>query len=383
MKKFLLALGAMAMMSTYANAMYLIGDPAGKWDPSIGVEMTEKNGAWEWTGTVGENQYFAFATELMEDDKDWPTFNTTYRLSPQTRNTVAKPGEYELVHQDASFKGSGAECTYTITKDGDSYKLTVVANEAMPEQIETMGVVGDFGWENDVPMTELGENLWTATFAELNGKFKFRANGAWGINFGPADDTMITEDGSLPVVNGGRDFSVSDAKNVTFILDTKALTLYTKFNSTKATKFSVRGLLSDWAWDAAACFYETEVAGVYSMTLPSIKAGTSFKIADSSWSAQFTSEKADMVAGETYSLVVNDEASKNMAFGASYENLTLTLDTNNNTLKATTPGTGISEITTGNSEAVYFNLQGAKVEKDTKGVLIRISAGKAEKVIVK
>lgn len=388
MKKSLLALTVLAMISSSANAMYVIGDPAGAWGPSKGVEMTEKDGAWEWTGTIEANKYFAFATELMDDDKDWNTFNSTYRLAPEVTNTQANPGEYNLVHQDASFKGCGAKCTYKITKDGDTYKLTVVALGEVPEEpkIETMGVVGELNsWNGDEPMTELSEDLWTATIADLTGSFKFRANGSWDISFGYPDKVMeITEDGYLPVVKDGKDFSVKDAKNITFILDIKNLTVYTKFNSTKATKYSVRGLLDDWPWDAAACFYETEEKGVYSMTLSSIKKGTEFKISDPSWEAQYTSEKTNMVAGEVYDLVANEGTSKNMAFGADYDNLTLTLDTNKNTLKGSTSSeSGISEIATNNGEAIYFNLQGAKVEKDTKGVLIRVSAGKAEKVIVK
>ena len=85
MKKSLISMSACTMLAGSAHAaLYLVGQPApGGWSPQHGIEMTEVDGGYKWTGTVGANDYFAFATQLLDSD-DWNTFNSTYRLSPAT-----------------------------------------------------------------------------------------------------------------------------------------------------------------------------------------------------------------------------------------------------------------------------------------------------------
>ncbi|MDE6803884.1 MAG: hypothetical protein K2J29_04555 [Muribaculaceae bacterium] len=48
MKKSLLTLASFALMAGSANAMYLIGAPAGEWNPAVGIEMEEVDGGWQW-----------------------------------------------------------------------------------------------------------------------------------------------------------------------------------------------------------------------------------------------------------------------------------------------------------------------------------------------
>lgn len=115
MKKSLLSLAFMSMITLSASSMYIIGSPVGEWGPDKGLEMKEVEGGWQWTGTVGVNDYFAFATQLGEAG-DWDTFNANYRLAPVKGDTPATEGVYELEHKDGSFRGCGVECTYTVSK---------------------------------------------------------------------------------------------------------------------------------------------------------------------------------------------------------------------------------------------------------------------------
>ncbi len=510
MKKSLLALAAMSIMASSASAMYIVGSPAGEWGPDKGVEMKEVSEGWQWTGTIGNNDYFCFATDLTSDPSDWETFNTKYRLAPESKDLLASIGEYTLVAGvDRSFKGCGELCTYTVSKDGDSYKLTVStpqdeipntplyvfgapagewntsvgiemervadgwkwtatvdrndyfcfatqleedpdaypddpgawghfnsnyrlspeendtdalpgvytlckgsqgnafrgigiectffvmkdedsytlsvsSNEEVPSDllIKSMGVIGGFnGWASDVEMTKLAPNVWTASMNELDGDFKFRANGAWDINYGGADSpTSILGEGSLPIYENGGNFYVNNAKDITFILDIPNGSLFTKLNSTKATPLALRGSINNWEWQAPYCLFETEEEGVYSITLPYIEAGSQFKIANSDWGWQYSSDNTNMMVGEEYALVGNG---MNMAFEESLSDVTIILNTKKDTLKATVAGDGVADLSESNKESFYFNLQGAKVEKSTKGVLIRVTGGKAEKVIIK
>ncbi len=137
MKKSLLSLAACAMLVGSANAaMYLVGEPAGNWSPQTGIEMQEADGGYKWTGTVGDNQWFAFATQLLDSD-DWGTFNSTYRLNPPANGTVANFGEYTLTlgGQDCAFKGNGEEVTYFIKETDGVYTLSVTSASSEPEPV--------------------------------------------------------------------------------------------------------------------------------------------------------------------------------------------------------------------------------------------------------
>lgn len=388
MKKALLAFAAAAMMAGSANAMYLIGEPAGNWSPTVGIEMAEVEGGWQWKGSISTDTYFAFATNLI-DTEDWGTFNSTYRLSPDANGTQAVEGEYalHLGGQDAAFRGCGTECTLTVLKTGDTYKLNVaVHGEVIPpvEEDETWGLIGDFNsWGADEAMTELSGGIWTVNIAEINGGFKFRKNGRWDVDFGGDGPFTVENNGQYPIAQGGNNFNITDGKNVTMFLDLNSRLLTTKFNVGAATHLALRGDVNSWGWEPMYCFTETEAEGIYTLTVPAIESGSELKIANDNWSVQYTTQKIDMVANQEYELTVNDGSSSNMAFAQSYANVVLTIDTNKNTFKATATVTGISQVEAASQEAVYFNLQGVKVANPVGGLYIRVSGNKAEKVFVK
>lgn len=369
--------------------MYIIGEPAGDWSPSVGLEMARVPGGWKWTSAVGRDTYFGFATQLEEPGSvDWDHFNSTYRLCPEVNGTYALPGDFELYcnGSSAAFRGCDAECTYFIKKDGDNYTLTVTALQKVPSDllIETMGVIGSFnGWAGDVEMTDIATNIWVAIMDELDGDFKFRANGSWDINYGCGSIASVTSYDSVEVVEDGGNFMAEGLKDVTLILDIPNMKLYTTSNGTRPSSLAVRGEMNNWAWQVSECLFTSSEPGIYTVTLPNIEAGTIFKISNQDWLEQYTTCVTDMVANYQYPLV--PDSWDNMAFAKSYSNITLILDTNNNTLSATVAGegSGITEISSTDQDTIYYNLQGAKVGKDTKGILIRVSNGKAEKLIVK
>lgn len=370
--------------------MYVIGEPAGIWSPSVGLEMEKVSGGWKWTGNVGRNSYFAFATQLEDpESQDWDHFNSTYRLNPKANETYAIPGEFELYRNGLSvaFRGCDTKCTYFIKKEGDNYTLTVRALDKVPSDllIETMGVIGGFNnWAGDVEMEEIAENVWIATMSELDGDFKFRANGGWDINYGNSIIGEILLDGSIPISENSGNIYANYLKNVTLILDIPNMTLYTKSNGARPTPYAVCGKMNDWTWQLSDCLYETDNAGVYIITLPYIEAGVEFRISNQDWTQQFTTANTNMIANREYPLEPIF-ISSSMAFEESYSNMTLILDTNRNTLRSSAEGdiNVINEISLNDKDTLYYNLQGTKVEKDAKGILIRVSKGKAEKVIVK
>lgn len=282
MRKNLLALAAVAMMSASASAMYIVGDPVeGGWNPANGIEMTAtSDNTWEWTCTIGTGQWFAFATDLVESG-DWNEFNSTYRLNPEANNTVAEEGTYNLVlgGSDKSFKGSGAEATYVITESNGSYTLSVTL-QGEPEPVD--------------------------------------------------------------------------------------MSLY------------LRGAMNDWEALDDYKFTEGE-DGVYTLALAELEGGVEFKIATSDWATDYSSGKTDMEMNLPY--VVNP-AIGNMAMASTCKDATLILNTNEMTFEVVAnPQSKVEEINVAGTEAVYYNLQGVKIAKPEKGIVIRVANGKSEKVV--
>lgn len=388
MKKSLLTLASFALMAGSANAMYLIGAPAGEWNPAVGIEMEEVDGGWQWIGYVGLSDYFAFATQL-DKSGDWDNFNANYRLSPEQDGTAAAQGVY-MLHSgtpEGAFHGLDTECTYFVSEVEGEYTLTVTVNGEVPPTPEaTWGVIGSFNdWADDVPMTKVADGVWSVTMPELDGEFKFRANNSWDVNYGGKEYSFdIYEDGNYQLEANGLNFIIDDATDVTLTLDLNNMVVSVTGYVSVPKMLALRGNFIDWEWEWGYYFMESEEPGVYFLYLDAVDADWEFKIANQDWSEQYTTQNPDMVAGEVYDLTVNDGSSANMGVAQAYTDVLMTLDLNNNTLSFTGNGmSGVSSVETTDSAAEYFNMQGIRVNNPVKGVYIRVVDGKSEKVMIK
>lgn len=239
MRKLLLSLLAVGAMAVPANALYLIGNPAGGFSPSKGIEMDEIDGlgheTWTWTGEMQENDYFAFATKLLdaptEENNTWNEFNANYRLSPAADGTEAVNGVFPLHFgaPDVAFKNVGTYSKYCVTRDAEGeYNLNVTLIAAYPytSPYNEWSLIGEFNdWNGDVEMTRVNDNVWTVTVDKLAGQFKFRANKDWKLNIGSGDDATVLPEKSLQFAVDGGNFEIAETENVTLTLDLEAGTL--------------------------------------------------------------------------------------------------------------------------------------------------------------
>ncbi|MDE6636649.1 MAG: hypothetical protein K2K32_00275 [Muribaculaceae bacterium] len=387
MKKSLLSLALMSMISLSASSMYIIGSPAGDWGPDKGVEMKEVDGGWEWTGTVGINDYFAFATQLGEAG-EWDAFNATYRLSPADGFDIpAVEGVYELAHKDGSFRGCGLECTYTISKNEDKYTLTVKElgeYPEVPEDLKFYAVGGFQNWDVNNP----------AEFVYADGLYTLVAENASTIkistaayDWGAFNEATIGPNGpEMP--DGFRPYQPWE--NYEYVLDYQATWTIVINPSKQLIKFStdtpkpteldiyIRGGMNGWEADNAWKFSLSE-GDVYRIENVSIEAGVTFKVADASWGTINYGYDSPIQPNTSVTLLYQGS---DMSLSESVENATIEFNVADKSFKVTTLS-GIESITGNVEQAVYFNLHGTKVEKDTKGMLIKVTGGKAEKVINK
>ncbi|MDE6018126.1 MAG: hypothetical protein K2G85_04860 [Muribaculaceae bacterium] len=386
MKKSLLSLAVMSMISFSASSMYIIGSPAGEWGPDKGLEMKEVDGGWQWTGTVGINDYFAFATQLGEAD-DWDTFNSTYRLAPAEGNIPATEGEYELVHKDGSFRGCGLECTYTVTKNGDKYTLTVKELGDYPEVPEDLKfyAVGNFqGWDVENPAEFTYKDGLYTLVAENASAIKISTAGyEWGAfnqaTIGPNGAEL--PDGFRPYQTW-ENYQFAFEYEATWTIEINPVKQLIRFSTDtpKPTEFDIyiRGGMNDWGANDAWKFSLSE-GDLYTLSNVSIAAGTSFKVADANWGS--INYGYDSPIEPNTSVYLRYDGG-NITLTESVENATVEFNLADQSFKVIT-SSGVESISTADEPAMYFNLQGAKVEKDAKGMLIRVNCGKAEKVIIK
>jgi hypothetical protein len=96
-------------------------------------------------------------------------------------------------------------------------KITVDLNKSTYkiEKADSWGLIGDAtpgGWENDTDLKFIndGSGFWKLTANLKVGKYKFRMNDTWDVNFGIKDGKFV---------KGGDDISLSEAGNYTISLD--------------------------------------------------------------------------------------------------------------------------------------------------------------------
>ena len=386
MKRFLLAMAACAMMAASADAMYLIGAPAGDWSPAIGIEMEEVDGGWKWSGTVATTDYFAFATELGSPD-DWDNFNANFRISPNDGNdTAAYAGEYgmHVGQPEGAFHGVGVPVTYFVKEDNGAYTLTVSYDGEEPPAPGIWSVIGAFnGWADDVDMTEVQPGVWTVMMGGINGDFKFRFNHSWDRNLGAGAIASIYNGAVLETVENAGNFTMDGSENVKLTLNVNTNILTVAY----IPEIALRGSFNDWGFSEEYIFSKLDVAGaaVYTLSMAGISAEDEFKVADEYWDlidlGTYSNNADPLIAGYGYGVV---DRGANMKVANDYKNITWTLDLTAGTIMFVGDiDTSVAEIEAADGTARYYNLQGVEIEKPAKGLYIRVANGKSEKVLVK
>lgn len=210
-------------------------------------------------------------------------------------STISDYGVYAIGFNSGNFNVPEVLDEVIFTLDLNSLQLTV----AKPS-IDVWGVVGEFnswGEEPDFRMTEVGPGLWTATFDNLVGKFKFRANENWDFNLGASTSNsssgyVIDADGLYSLVMDGKDFIFNEAvEDVTFELDVYNNTLKVSGLSGEPVdtdlKWGVVGAFNDWGNTGEPDFSMTEIRpGVWKATMYDFSGAFKFR-ANEKWDFNF------------------------------------------------------------------------------------------------
>jgi len=175
-------------------------------------------GGGSWTGTGTE---YSRIYSLKSDDR---YEGYVYMVNGTLSNTVEFKftkvdwgnGEYSYSSAGKLVAGGGGNVPLT---SGGYYKVSADLNALTYSvtKITSWALIGDAtsgGWSTDTPMTyNQATNKWTVTTNLAVGGFKFRANGAWDINYGDAN-----KDFKLDTVDNNN-ITITTAGNYTITLD--------------------------------------------------------------------------------------------------------------------------------------------------------------------
>jgi len=195
---------------TYPNAMNIAGNYQG-WNPGNAPQIVKQN----------NGNYSGFEGYIIFNDP-----------SPQFKMVKGDNwGAGDFGSAGGSDLGNGGP-NLTLPSGGAGitgyWRVRAQLNATPPPvgtwswtKINTWGIIGEFnGWSVSDPLTfNAATGVWTITRDMPAGKFKFRANNDWAINFGdksPAD--FKPEYGDA----GGDDIAIATAGNYTISLDLSA-----------------------------------------------------------------------------------------------------------------------------------------------------------------
>ena len=141
-----------------------------------------------------------------------PEFNNIYKgymYLNQNGFKFSSVDSWDGTNYGADFSTAGDAANITMTEEAGFYQVVVDLNEKKLDlvSIKTIGIVGSGtpgGWDADTNMEYNAENhCWTVTTTLSDGEMKFRANGAWDINWGGTPESLTTNNGDNLKVTAG------------------------------------------------------------------------------------------------------------------------------------------------------------------------------------
>lgn len=240
MKKILLfsagLMTAMAINAEVAQTLYLIGEPAGGWDTSKGLEMTKTaDGVFEINVDLGGKNSFGFVKTI---GGDWDSFNSC-RYTPAAASTVPQMGENEMFYtgDTTDYSWDLEAGKYHFKVDTNSMKFILSEGSGgggddptppvVKDDLFFVGEVNDWQFLDEYKMSVEG-NIYTYTTGVVRGGIPFKLSDRNWKNAYTTRDRDMTSGKTYEVVTGDglpdMAFS-SDIEDAELVLDIENKTL--------------------------------------------------------------------------------------------------------------------------------------------------------------
>ncbi len=394
--------------------MYLVGAVSG-WGVSDKYEMTTTNGkTYTLTCEIEANSEFKFfggtwgLRELTYSEKKLA--DGTYTFAPGNGNTSLATGGTVTFTLVANDDFSSAEVTIAGQSGGGGGDDPV--DPTLPEELYLTGTAFG-GWNaNDVKMVKDGDAFTYTATDGIDGEWKI-TDGTWAFSLGQGEEGM-------PELNTEYTLSTDNAGNLEskFTGEVTIKVYYSNNNWYLLLSGENQGggddpieptvpetlyLMGNWnatGWAPDNGLEMTREGNVYTCKTGIVDAGEGYgyfsfaTVTGAEWGDLNGGDRfgpaapdTDIAANETdditlYAVNVNASSCPSWKIAASAEGkaYVFTVDFDNNTLSVKET-TGVASIEATAGEAVYFNLQGIRVNNPENGVFVRVLNGKAEKVV--
>lgn len=408
---------------TLPETLYMLGNVNGySWSTSQGVEANGNEGVYTYSEVTvddaGNNVgYINLATVIGED---WGAVNSGNRYGALESDASLADGETAGVKlfvavTDApncfSWKVPAGKYNFVVDLNALTISATLIEGGDIPvdpdpdptpnpENVTAIYVVGagdGLGW--DLPGKEYTVTNDVVSFTIDNlSKFKVSINkadewegegqfnaGCYGIGEGVYfDASQVYPAGqTLPMVLYGQDLTLPFEGNYTITYDFKNMTVTAKASEGESEgpkEIYLRGGMNDWGTTDKFEYNATDDS--YSWT-GTIEAGVEFKIADGNWgTVNYGFSDALSISDPTTIELVYDGA--NMKLNTAFTGTVIFKITGTQKATATfvPDSSAVGVIEAAQGQAVYFNLQGVKVQNPDKGIFIKVVDGKAVKVVL-
>lgn len=392
----------------------------GQWND---YELTEgTDGNWSRTLTVRAGE-FGIKKMINGGQKDW--------YAAEGSPIMSEAGDYQATNVDCNNWKSTLVGEYTFSFNPTTLVLTVTGNgdnpNPQPEYPENLVLVSEFtGWGNSgKTMTSEGNGVYTTTVdATANGNFRFISGTAaaqekwwesieqWGAGAGDNDkkDAVVGENDLM--AGGKGNFIITEAANYTFKVDLANLKMTLTKNGgvdpqpvvVPETLYMIGNVpASEGEWSSSKGVAMTKVGDTFTCITPISDAGEGYgyfsfcQVLGDDWDTVNSMDRfgaatkdQEVVLGSTaydfttYKAGVNASSCQSFKIAASEPKMNYLFTMDFKTGKLTIDQkTGIDSIEAENGVAVYYNLQGQRVENPANGLFVRVLNGKATKVMVK
>lgn len=222
---------ACAASAEVAETLYIIGDPAGGWDTSKGVELDKvSDGVFEYSATFDSSVSFGFVKAL---GGDWDTFNSL-RYTPPTRGEVPQEGsnpmEYTGDTTDYSWDLPAGEYHFTVNTNTMELILGGDTPVIKPDQLYFVGEVNDWRFLDDYKMESEG-SVFTFSTGTVRAGLDFKLSDSnWKTAYTSQRSDMVAG-GTYDVFTGDALPNMAmaeDVANFTIVLDPEAMTITIK-----------------------------------------------------------------------------------------------------------------------------------------------------------
>lgn len=134
MKKFIMVLASMPVwlsaMGT-SETLYLVGDPAGAWNPAVGERMTESvPGVFEIESVM--HGYFGFVEKLSDNSYDWTQFNASRYGASYKDEPAVTDGPNTMYYPSTNSWKVESVGKYRLSVDTNTGEFTMTQLEDQP-----------------------------------------------------------------------------------------------------------------------------------------------------------------------------------------------------------------------------------------------------------